>query len=121
MLFSPLFSDCITGFLPIFRPEAFSWDQVVKMSPVERLDHAFTFAKNQLAIEKLLDPEGTVFICCATCFLAKVFTSVNVFQIMFHSNHICLLLGFYDIHQNKLVYNYIVEAKQLMEIFIANL
>uniref|UniRef100_A0A3B5L058 Utrophin n=1 Tax=Xiphophorus couchianus TaxID=32473 RepID=A0A3B5L058_9TELE len=47
----------LNAILHHFRPEAFSWDQVVKMSPVERLDHAFTFAKNQLAIEKLLDPE----------------------------------------------------------------
>ncbi|XP_072299012.1 utrophin [Eucyclogobius newberryi] len=40
-----------------FRPHVFSWDHVTRMSPVERLDHAFTVAKNQLAIEKLLDPE----------------------------------------------------------------
>lgn len=30
------------------------------MSPVERLEHAFTVAKDQLAIERLLDPEGAV-------------------------------------------------------------
>lgn len=42
-----------------FRPNAFSWDQVVRLSPVERLDHAFTVAKEQLAIERLLDAEGT--------------------------------------------------------------
>lgn len=42
------------------RPKALSWDQVVRLSPVERLDHAFTVAKDQLAIERLLDPEGTV-------------------------------------------------------------
>ncbi|MED6277334.1 hypothetical protein CHARACLAT_012327, partial [Characodon lateralis] len=47
----------LNAILHHFRPDAFSWDQVVKMSPVERLDHAFTFAKNQLAIERLLDPE----------------------------------------------------------------
>lgn len=29
------------------------------MSPVERLNHAFTVAKDQLAIERLLDAEGT--------------------------------------------------------------
>ncbi|KAF0023578.1 hypothetical protein F2P81_024208 [Scophthalmus maximus] len=40
-----------------FRPNAFSWDQVVGLSPVERLDHAFSVAKEQLAIERLLDPE----------------------------------------------------------------
>lgn len=32
---------------------------MVRLSPVERLDHAFTVAKDQLAIERLLDPEGT--------------------------------------------------------------
>ncbi|XP_078146088.1 utrophin isoform X3 [Centroberyx gerrardi] len=43
--------------LHCFRPNAFSWQQVVRLSPVERLDHAFTVAKDQLAIERLLDPE----------------------------------------------------------------
>lgn len=28
------------------------------LSPVERLEHAFNFAKDELNIEKLLDPEG---------------------------------------------------------------
>lgn len=44
------------------RPNAFNWDQVVRLSPTERLDHAFTVAKDQLAIERLLDPEGIT--CC---------------------------------------------------------
>ncbi|NXR27570.1 UTRO protein, partial [Cinclus mexicanus] len=39
------------------KPELFSWDQVTKMSPVERLENAFNIAKNHLGIEKLLDPE----------------------------------------------------------------
>ncbi|XP_048345233.1 utrophin isoform X2 [Sphaerodactylus townsendi] len=39
------------------RPELFSWDKVTKMSPIERLEHAFNIAKNHLGIEKLLDPE----------------------------------------------------------------
>ncbi|NWU96524.1 UTRO protein, partial [Upupa epops] len=39
------------------KPELFSWDKVMKMSPVERLEHAFSIAKNHLGIEKLLDPE----------------------------------------------------------------
>ncbi|KFP32206.1 Utrophin, partial [Colius striatus] len=39
------------------KPELFSWDKVIKMSPVERLEHAFSVAKNHLSIEKLLDPE----------------------------------------------------------------
>uniref|UniRef100_A0A673A6V1 Utrophin n=1 Tax=Sphaeramia orbicularis TaxID=375764 RepID=A0A673A6V1_9TELE len=47
----------VNGILHHFRPNAFSWDHMVKLSPVERLDHAFTVAKDQLAIERLLDPE----------------------------------------------------------------
>ncbi|OXB67291.1 hypothetical protein ASZ78_010715 [Callipepla squamata] len=39
------------------KPELFSWDKVITMSPVERLEHAFSLAKNHLGIEKLLDPE----------------------------------------------------------------
>ncbi|XP_054051234.1 utrophin isoform X2 [Rissa tridactyla] len=39
------------------KHELFSWDKVIKMSPVERLEHAFSIAKNHLGIEKLLDPE----------------------------------------------------------------
>ncbi|NXP72596.1 UTRO protein, partial [Ramphastos sulfuratus] len=39
------------------KPELFSWDKVLKMSPIERLEHAFGTAKNHLGIEKLLDPE----------------------------------------------------------------
>uniref|UniRef100_A0A3P8TDP0 Calponin-homology (CH) domain-containing protein n=1 Tax=Amphiprion percula TaxID=161767 RepID=A0A3P8TDP0_AMPPE len=57
--FTTSWSDglALNGILHHFRPNAFSWDQVVKLSPVERLDHAFTVAKDQLAIERLLDPE----------------------------------------------------------------
>uniref|UniRef100_A0A7N6ANK1 Utrophin n=1 Tax=Anabas testudineus TaxID=64144 RepID=A0A7N6ANK1_ANATE len=47
----------LNGILHHFRPNAFSWDKVLTLSPVERLDHAFTVAKEQLAIERLLDPE----------------------------------------------------------------
>ncbi|XP_035851563.1 dystrophin isoform X6 [Sander lucioperca] len=47
----------LNSILHHFRPNAFSWDQVVRLSPVERLDHAFTVAKDQLAIERLLDAE----------------------------------------------------------------
>lgn len=43
-----------------FRPDLFSWDRVVKMSPTERLEHAFSKAHAYLGIEKLLDPEGKV-------------------------------------------------------------
>uniref|UniRef100_A0A8C3HXJ6 Utrophin n=1 Tax=Chrysemys picta bellii TaxID=8478 RepID=A0A8C3HXJ6_CHRPI len=39
------------------KPELFSWDKVTKLTPTERLEHAFTIAKKHLGIEKLLDPE----------------------------------------------------------------
>ncbi|NWS95132.1 UTRO protein, partial [Mionectes macconnelli] len=39
------------------KPELFSWDKVLNMAPVERLENAFSIAKNHLGIEKLLDPE----------------------------------------------------------------
>ncbi|XP_027977251.1 utrophin isoform X6 [Eumetopias jubatus] len=39
------------------KPDLFSWDRVVKMSPIERLEHAFGKAQTYLGIEKLLDPE----------------------------------------------------------------
>ncbi|XP_038957890.1 utrophin isoform X9 [Rattus norvegicus] len=39
------------------KPDLFSWDRVVKMSPTERLEHAFSKAHTYLGIEKLLDPE----------------------------------------------------------------
>ncbi|XP_043925536.1 utrophin isoform X2 [Protopterus annectens] len=39
------------------RPGLFSWDSVARMSPIERLEHAFSIAKTHLGIEKLLDPE----------------------------------------------------------------
>ncbi|KAJ8009626.1 hypothetical protein DPEC_G00090860 [Dallia pectoralis] len=43
--------------LHFFRPDAMSWDRVLSLNVVDRLDHAFTVAKDQLAIERLLDPE----------------------------------------------------------------
>ncbi|XP_074541744.1 utrophin [Halichoeres trimaculatus] len=57
--FTTSWSDglAVNSVLHHFRPNAFSWDRVVQMSPVERLDHAFTVAKDQLGIERLLDPE----------------------------------------------------------------
>ncbi|CAN0498960.1 unnamed protein product [Rangifer tarandus platyrhynchus] len=39
------------------KPDLFSWDRVVNMSPIERLEHAFSKAQTYLGIEKLLDPE----------------------------------------------------------------
>ncbi|RVE55786.1 hypothetical protein OJAV_G00229950 [Oryzias javanicus] len=57
--FTTSWSDglAFNGILHHFRPEAFSWDQVFRLSPMERLNHAFTVAKDQLGIERLLDPE----------------------------------------------------------------
>ncbi|KAI5096115.1 utrophin [Silurus meridionalis] len=40
-----------------FRPHTFRWDQIIALSPLARLEYAFNFAKNELNIEKLLDPE----------------------------------------------------------------
>lgn len=45
----------------------FSWDDVVRRTPVERLDHAFTVAKDQLGIERLLDPEGMGSLGTGSC------------------------------------------------------
>uniref|UniRef100_A0A5F8G7Z8 Utrophin n=1 Tax=Monodelphis domestica TaxID=13616 RepID=A0A5F8G7Z8_MONDO len=39
------------------KPDLFNWDRVTKMSPIERLEHAFNKAQKHLGIEKLLDPE----------------------------------------------------------------
>lgn len=45
------------GLLHRHRPDLFSWEKVTRLSPTERLDHAFSIAKKHLGIEKLLDPE----------------------------------------------------------------
>ena len=52
-----------------FRPDLFNWDRVVKMSPIERLEHAFSKAQTYLGIEKLLDPEGIVHCLISTLIL----------------------------------------------------
>lgn len=39
------------------KPNLFNWEDVTKLSPLGRLEHAFTTAKKHLGIEKLLDPE----------------------------------------------------------------
>ncbi|XP_078412683.1 utrophin isoform X4 [Cetorhinus maximus] len=39
------------------KPGLISWDKVMKMSALGRLEHAFNMAKKHLGIEKLLDPE----------------------------------------------------------------
>ncbi|XP_066451998.1 utrophin isoform X3 [Eleutherodactylus coqui] len=39
------------------KPNLFNWEDVTRLSPLGRLEHAFTTAKKHLGIEKLLDPE----------------------------------------------------------------
>ncbi|XP_056423347.1 utrophin isoform X3 [Hyla sarda] len=39
------------------KPNLFNWGDVTRLSPLGRLEHAFTTAKKHLGIEKLLDPE----------------------------------------------------------------
>ncbi|KAB0398275.1 hypothetical protein E2I00_006729 [Balaenoptera physalus] len=55
------------------KPDLFSWDRVVKMSPTERLEHAFSKAQTYLGIEKLLDPEGIVQCLITTLILLYSF------------------------------------------------
>lgn len=69
-LFPRISSFCLHG---DFRPDLFSWDRVVKMSPVERLEHAFSKAQTYLGIEKLLDPEGIVQYLISTLILHRNF------------------------------------------------
>ena len=88
-----------------FRPDLFSWDRVVKMSPTERLEHAFSKAQTYLGIEKLLDPEGivqclisilvllynfeylkcSIFVCLFVCFCYSLFVEriVRVKEVFF--------------------------------------
>ncbi|XP_053567811.1 utrophin isoform X2 [Bombina bombina] len=39
------------------KSDLFSWEKIMKLPPLERLDHAFNFAKKHLGIERLLDAE----------------------------------------------------------------
>ncbi|XP_068773159.1 dystrophin isoform X9 [Struthio camelus] len=46
------------------RPDLFDWNTVAsQQSPVQRLDHAFSIARQHLGIEKLLDPEDVATVC----------------------------------------------------------
>lgn len=67
------------------------------MSPVERLEHAFTVAKDQLAIERLLDPEGTVI--CRAIFINK--QRCLMFYYILKSNKINYQLHFSKEIENK--------------------
>jgi hypothetical protein len=40
------------------RPQLFQFEQVARMHPAARLEHAFSMAQMELGIERLLDPEG---------------------------------------------------------------
>jgi len=53
-------SACTLFLLCFFRPDLFNYDSVLTKPVEERLDHAFTVAQEQLGVDKLLDPEGTL-------------------------------------------------------------
>uniref|UniRef100_A0A8C9TMH4 Dystrophin n=1 Tax=Scleropages formosus TaxID=113540 RepID=A0A8C9TMH4_SCLFO len=58
--FSSSWSDglAFNALIHSHRPELFEWSDVEQQqTSIERLDHAFSVAKNHLGIEKLLDPE----------------------------------------------------------------
>ncbi|XP_077637784.1 dystrophin isoform X5 [Lonchura striata] len=58
--FTTSWSDglAFNALLHSYRPDLFDWNAVAsQQSPVQRLDHAFTIARQHLGIEKLLDPE----------------------------------------------------------------
>ncbi|XP_048870512.1 dystrophin isoform X3 [Brienomyrus brachyistius] len=58
--FSSSWSDglAFNALIHSHRPELFEWSSVEqKQTDIERLDHAFSTAKDHLGIEKLLDPE----------------------------------------------------------------
>uniref|UniRef100_A0AAY4EDH9 Utrophin n=1 Tax=Denticeps clupeoides TaxID=299321 RepID=A0AAY4EDH9_9TELE len=60
--FTTSWSDglAFSAILHRFRPAAFSWEKILSLTPVERLDHTFAVAKELLAVERLLDPEDVV-------------------------------------------------------------
>lgn len=70
-----------------FRPDLFSWDRVVKMSPTERLEHAFSKAQTYLGIEKLLDPEGIV-----QCLISTLVLLYNFIEYLKCSIFVCLFV-----------------------------
>ncbi|XP_035250610.1 dystrophin isoform X19 [Anguilla anguilla] len=57
--FSSSWSDglAFNALIHSHRPELFEWKSVEKQADIERLDHAFRIAKQQLGIDQLLDPE----------------------------------------------------------------
>ncbi|KAJ8253066.1 hypothetical protein GJAV_G00208740 [Gymnothorax javanicus] len=57
--FSSSWSDglAFNALIHSHRPELFEWRRVENQTDIERLDHAFSIAKQQLGIEQLLDPE----------------------------------------------------------------
>ena len=44
--------------------QSFDFNNIARKHPNARLEHAFRFAKDHLAIERLLDPEGNKCIDC---------------------------------------------------------
>lgn len=47
-----------------FMSDLFEFNEIVKMHPNARLEHAFQVARDHLGIERLLDPEGVLFVKC---------------------------------------------------------
>ena len=90
----------VTVCVCVCRPNVVSWDKVLRMTSVERLDHAFSVAKEQLAIERLLDPEGMntpkhkgccffnlcvcVCVCACVCFCLCVCVCMLFFSSSVH-------------------------------------
>lgn len=56
------------------------------MSPIERLEHAFSKAQTYLGIEKLLDPEGIVWCLISTLILLYNFEYLKSSVFLFRSN-----------------------------------
>lgn len=59
--FSTSWSDglAFNALLHRWRPQLFDYAAVLARSPAARLEHAFALAHAHLAIDRLLDPEGT--------------------------------------------------------------
>lgn len=45
-----------------WRPQLFDYSHLLTLSPSQRLEHAFALAQHHLSIDRLLDPEGNLFL-----------------------------------------------------------
>lgn len=50
-----------------WRPQLFDYAAVLARAPAARLEHAFSVAHDHLAIDRLLDPEGTPSLTATCC------------------------------------------------------